>query len=292
MSDPSRALEYPLRFTSDAGPRQGLQIAAARQHPGKLHLGFLAYLATQEFAPGWTVLDPMAGAGSLTYLTYDPWRCHVLCNEIEPHWVAAARASWDRLQASLFRPPGTACFLEGDARSLPARLPAVRIDALLISPPYGDSLGRSRIGKGLQAHLAAEPPHWQRGNSLLRPEPAYGIAAQGATAPPAPRNPAQIGNLRGRRYTAAMGEVYRTCVPLVRPGGVVIVVLKNSVRRNQEVDLIGQATAQLGALGLSYERTHYRAVTPGAFHNIRRRHNPQALVLDREAALVLRVPGG
>jgi hypothetical protein len=89
-----------------------------------------------------------------------------------------------------------------------------------------------------------------------------------------------------------MAEVYAACVPLVKPGGLIILVIKNVVENNTEVDLIGQAAGQLAALGCTEVTTHWRAVTPGAFHNIRRRHNPNALLITQEAALVYRTPGG
>lgn len=370
-----------LRFPSDVELRRQIQPVAARRHPGKLHLHFLAHIANAERLHGLHLLDPMAGPGSLLYLTLAPWDCHILLNELERPWVQAARATWAHLQATRFDVRGTARIRWGDARTLPLRLgrrpPA--IDGLCCSPPYGRALSTPSVGPALRRARAEQRPHsnygllvqpsyeveglitsppyanalsWNRhsGGSQHREaqygspsgiasrmalrqgydtpvdglvtSPPYAMALshqrhgedygenkmakrgamttnlrRGYDAPPdgsAPpkgvRNPAQIGNLRGKRYTGAMAEVYAACVPLVRPGGPIIIVLKNVVEKNQEVDLVGQARQQLEALGCTYIRTHWRYVAPAAFHNVRKKARSGALVITQEAALVLRAP--
>lgn len=272
-----------LDFPPDAAMRRQLQPAVARQHPGKLHLEFAAWLATRYIRPGTTVLDPMAGSGSALFLTLPPWGCHVVCNELEGPWVAAMAATWQYLGAGWIRPTGTATLCRGDARALRgAFLPPM--DALFCSPPYGAALSHQR-------HGADYHPDRHAGGSATALRRGYDAPMDGSRPDRGQRNAAQIGNLRGARYAAAMGEVYAACVPLVTPGGPIILVIKNPVEHNAEVDLIGQARGQLEALGCTYQRTHWRRVPPAAWHNIRRAAHPDALIVQREAALVFTAPG-
>ncbi len=60
------------------------------------------------------------------------------------------------------------------------------------------------------------------------------------------------------------------------------------MRKNKEVDLVGDAITMCEGLGMTHEATHWRRCKIGPFHNIRRKANPDALIIDREAAIVLR----
>lgn len=354
-------LDDLLEFPPDTSWRRKLQPLGARRHPGKLHLGFLAYLLDRYVTPGMIVCDRMAGSGSILAATLPPWQARVIANELEPQWFMQMVETWHWMQAgllppadhgpahrqrALFAPSGSARLLCGDARDLNARL-AGGTDVELFSPPYADALGPGHVGAGLQAYLAEQRPCRQTGlipgtsyanggpNTLLR-DPTYdglqidvellsppyedalawqrhtgdsrereerfsksGVESRIAmrhgygTPTPGRRDPQQIGNLAGRRYQAAMTEVYAASVAALRPGGRQILILKNIVRKGREVDLVAQAIAQCEALGMRLETIHWRRITKtGPFHAIRRKKDPNALVIDREAAIVLRKPGG
>lgn len=152
-------------------------------------------------------------------------------------------------------------------------------DAIICSPPYLDALSHQR-------HTCDDEREF-RGDGQAAAESRIALRHGYGAPTPGRRDPAQIGNLAGARYWAAMQDVWAACVPLVRPGGVLVVVLKNIVRANQEVDLIGGTRSQLENLGCRYVTTHYRAVAPGPFHRIRQKARPDALVIDREGALVM-----
>jgi DNA modification methylase len=413
--------EELLDFGSDTAFRRQLQPAGARRHPGKLHLGFLAWLLDRYTRPGDTLLDPLAGSGSLLMATLPPWRCRVLLNELEIQWVLQICATWQHLCGGLVPPVGTAQVAWGDARTLAARLAAAAgvdllftsppyadaltpqprdyhperqgithpattaqvarmaqgYDAILTSPPYADALN-GPASAGLQAYYRAQRPqgftsllaggsydavltsppyadaltrqphqqdyskepataHWHStqsaqnlrgGYDTILTSPPYadalnhqrhgedyhperqsghprgrngdaalqairrGYDAPADGQPPASgvRNPAQIGNLGGARYQAAMAEVYAQCAQVVRPGGLIIVILKNIVRDHQVVDLVGLAAGQLSTLGCIPVATHWRKVRLGPFHAIRRKAHPATPIIDREAALVFRRP--
>lgn len=303
-----------LTFPSDVPFRRRLQPPGARRHPGKLHLGFLAWLATRCTQPGDKILDPFGGSGGALLLTLPPWGCDVTLNELEPQWVAACHAAWAYMLASPAAPRGTATILQGDARDLAAGgfdglvtsppwthvvggqgLEAIArgshlvnwrggFDGVVTSPPYGDALSHQRHGEDYHPERMDGSDRGGRDTSASMHAQRRGYAEAPA------RNPAQIGNLAGARYWAAMQEVWAACVPLVRPGGRLVVVLKNIVRQNQEVDLIGGTRSQLENLGCRYVTTYYRAVAPGPFHRIRQKSRPDALIIDREGALVLEAP--
>ncbi|MGH9091553.1 MAG: hypothetical protein ACRDZR_09295, partial [Acidimicrobiales bacterium] len=65
-------------------------------------------------------------------------------------------------------------------------------------------------------------------------------------------NRANLGRARGRRYAARMVEVYAACAQVLRPGGLLVTVTKNSHRRHQAVDLAGATVALAARAGFGY----------------------------------------
>ncbi len=76
---------------------------------------------------------------------------------------------------------------------------------------------------------------------VLHLERALGpLVPAGRVAPSGSLNyspdPANLGHARGERYAGAMGAVYAGCFELLRPGGLLVVVTKNT-RRGGRLDL-------------------------------------------------------
>jgi modification methylase len=203
--------------------RQGRYLqSAVHGHPGKM-LPALArrLVATYSRAGDW-LLDPMSGIGTTGVEAVQQGR-HYVGLELEPRFVA-----WQRQNLKLARTqgaPGRFAVFQGDARRLDDTFPGggtrrvlvpqsgapPPIDTVLFSPPYGHRLNLAhgeRPSPFVQARLA-ERPRW----SGFVP-PAYGRGAD------------NVGNLTDEPYWTAMRAIYRGCYQVLRPGGLLVLVLQ------------------------------------------------------------------
>lgn len=63
---------------------------------------------------------------------------------------------------------------------------------------------------------------------------------------------ANLGHARGDAYEEAMAEVYAGCFALLRPGGILVTVTKNTRRGGRTLDLAGLTSALARRAGFSY----------------------------------------
>jgi len=122
-------------FKSDTKDRKGLFKAASFAHPAKMHLSLQIYLIEHYTKPGDTILDPMAGSG--TILMACALGRNVVCVELEDKFVEMQKANWQKIQAlgpMMFCEMGEAVILQGDARNLDGLL----ADNILFSPPFSE----------------------------------------------------------------------------------------------------------------------------------------------------------
>ena len=63
---------------------------------------------------------------------------------------------------------------------------------------------------------------------------------------------ANLGHARGAAYESAMAEVYAACRTVLRPGGRLVVVTKNTRRQGRTFDLAGLTVALATGAGFSY----------------------------------------
>ena len=119
----------------------------------------------------------------------------------------------------------------GDARELDKILPGLigRADLVVTSPPYG-----CEVGNPVKAN-------WGRGGDLC-PSKARNYSG----------DKANLGHARGKRYATAMAEVYRGCRELLRPGGRLAVVTKNTRRKQGALDLASLTVSLAQQAGFSY----------------------------------------
>ena len=66
------------------------------------------------------------------------------------------------------------------------------------------------------------------------------------------RDKANLGHARGLAYEQAMADVYAACHGVLRPGGHLVVVTKNTRRKGRTLDLAGLTVALATAAGFSY----------------------------------------
>jgi len=109
------------------------------EHPGKMLPAIARYLIATYTQIGEYVCDPMAGIATTVVEAMHLGR-HGIGVEYEPRW---ARLAADNIQlANAQGASGSGEIVQGDARQLPALIPAQlhgRIALVIASPPYGPS---------------------------------------------------------------------------------------------------------------------------------------------------------
>jgi DNA modification methylase len=205
--------------------RRGRYTAASvRGHAGKMLPELARRLVETYTRSGDWVLDPMSGIGTLGVEAVTLGRHYV---GIE---LVRRFAAWQQENLRRARERGAGgryAVFQSDARRLHSRFPPggkgrdradpclgwEPVDAIITSPPYGDRLAfrpRDRHSPFVAARLRDG-----------RCRPGFVPGAYG----PEREN---IGNLHGAAYRAATEHVYAGCFEVLRPGGLMILVLRST----------------------------------------------------------------
>jgi hypothetical protein len=271
-----------LELGSDRALRRRLFDPASIAHPAKLHLGLAQWLIDRYTAPGDIIADGMGGIGSALIAALQ--QRHVILREIEPCWLSLAQKNADRIsqQGGMFA--GQIAVSAGDARE-----PwGVTCDHILMSPPYGCDMPYH--GGDIQAYIAQrtarlkDAPHGKRWAQLLAAA-AQQRGAVGFELFDYGKQPGQIGRFTGARYYAAMAAIYRQAHQALRPGGLLILVLKDHIRDGQRVPTADQTAALCATLGFTLVQRHQRHIAQPSLWQ-RRRKEQGLPIVEEEDVLV------
>ena len=251
-----------LKLKNDRGLRNRLMVPESMAHPAKGHLGLWEAIIEKYTQPGDVILDPMAGVGS-TLIGALMGR-DVVCVELEQHFIVPMLASWRKMQVvspMLGHQMGRVVILRGDARCLPLG----SADSIVTSPPYEGSVPaedtfNERAAAAVKggSYKGQRPDVWvSKGNiasqgfgkgytrpSAIVTSPPYGHDSEHdqhltsqmreppGTSKTLPYSPdaTNIGNLRSQAYWDAMRQVYAECHRVLRPQGIMVLVLKGFTR--------------------------------------------------------------
>lgn len=128
-----------IKFNSDTKYRKQWFAGIHFSHPAKMHLSLQMWLIDNFTKEGETVLEPMAGCG--TILVGCSMGRNVICLELEDKFVQMQKGNWEKIRqrgCQLGYQMGKATILQGDARALSGLL----VDKCIFSPPFSDSLTR------------------------------------------------------------------------------------------------------------------------------------------------------
>jgi modification methylase len=211
---------WPCAQTSAQYQRAGRYLSTSSRHPGKMLPELARRLVADYCPPSGLVVDPMCGIGT-TLVEAAALGRRAVGVELEPRWAELARAN---LAHAL--PANQVALAEvrvGDARRLPELLGdlAGRVDLVVTSPPYACDAG------------VIDKPAWRAGQPLC-PKDTLNYS----------RDPANLGRSRGQSWRIGIAEVLAGCAQLLRPGGLLVTVTKNTRRAGRLNDL-ATATVQL-----------------------------------------------
>lgn len=214
-------------------------------HPAKLHLSLLQRLIDLYTCPGDTLLDPMAGTGSLMLAAAQ--QRNVIVRDLEPEYVELMRMSAPIVHRRGGLLSGLIDIDQADARTIECP----PFNHIITSPPYGFETGKG-ITKERQGRII--------GKGWLN-------KCQGLTAPtwmggfryPGGQNNA--GNKSGRNYWRDMRQAYARWVEILPLGGYMILVLKNHYRRGKLIDVTGKTIEVVSELNMHLVSRHERLIT-------------------------------
>lgn len=219
---------WPVAQTTAQCQRAGRYLPACAQHPGKMLPELARRIITEYSAPGQLVVDPLAGTGTSVVEAALLGR-RAIGVELERRWATLADANLDHILEPSQR--HLAEVRHGDARCLPELLGerAGQVDLAVTSPPYGCDVGN------------LDRAAWGAGGGLC-PTRARNYSPERAN----------LGHARGAAYESAIAEVYAACRTVLRPGGRLVVVTKNTRRQGRTFDLAGLTVALATGAGFSY----------------------------------------
>ena len=218
---------WPVAQTSAQDQRAGRYVPAGAQHPAPMLPELARRIVTEYSAPGQHVVDVMAGTGT-TVVEAALLDRRAVGVEVDPRWAEIARTNLDHALNAKQR--ARAEIRVGDARAPGGVLGDLSglVDLICLSPHY--------VCDGGVINKTA-PDSRRRGP---------------AASPGCSRNRARPGHTCGRAYEAAMAEICAGCFDVLRPGGTLVTVTRNSRRAGRTRDLAGRTVALCRAAGFGY----------------------------------------
>jgi DNA methylase len=161
----------------------------------------------------------------------------------------------DKPGGHLWTSPGASAVVHTlDAAQLTPSHVSGPIDLLLTSPPYLDTFGHPN----------------SKGRAYTRDHARYNLARE--------RSP--------HYFMHGLGGVFRAAVPLVRPGGVVVLVTKDPIREGERYPFALRCILLMQALGCELRDWWRRDCVPSHFQHLQRRASPDAPRVNVEDVLV------
>jgi len=207
----------------------------------------LAQRAIESYSePDDLVVDPMCGIGTTLVEASDLGR-RAVGVELEARWARLARANLDHVHAGR-RTRSLALVAQGDARELP-RVLTVQARRLLEAERSDTA---RPIASGSVDLILTSPPYACEVadvNEIGGPEPLRRADTTNYS-----RDRSNLGYARGDGYLAAMGDVYRACAAVLKPGGFMVAVTKDMRSAGGDAlrNLSGETIALCQDAGLLY----------------------------------------
>jgi modification methylase len=218
---------WPVAQVSAQNQCAGRYVPAGEQHLRQMLPELARRIITEYSAPGQRVVDLMAGIGTTVVEAALLDRVAVGL-EVDPRWAEIARTNLDHsLSAKQL------------ARS------EIRV---------GDARGSAEVLGDLAGlvDLICVSPHYACDGGVINKTAPDSRRRSPTASPGCSRNRARPGPTRGRGYGVAMAEIYRACFDMLRPGGTLVTVSRNSRRAGRTHDQAGQTVALCQAAGLGY----------------------------------------
>lgn len=206
--DYPRTPEGWIQFPSERGIglRQDIFPPAVSEHPAKFNIYMLKSIIESFTEPGDTVMDIMAGTGTIMIGALSGR--NIICIELEEWYQEIIQMGKENIELTA---TGWITLLKGDCRDF---LP-IPVNHIIFSPPYAQILK----GKGM------DDDKWKTMSYSHKHQDDYSA------------NPRNVGNLNRFIYNQVMGKIYGLCYDSIIPGGTMTVVLKDYMKQGKRVYL-------------------------------------------------------
>lgn len=269
--------DKPWVLPVDRHIRRRLFAPEVFSHPAKLHLGLLQKIITLYTREGETLLDPMAGTGSLMLAAIQ--RRNVILRDLQPEYVALMQASVPYIhRASGLFNGGLIDIDHADAKTLECP----PFNHVIFSPPYGFETGNG-ISNERRMRALNDKSYDKRWERYFN-QPCHASFAGGFRYAGGNKN---TGNKSGRNYWGDMRLIYGHIADLMPSGGLMILILKNHFRRGKLRDVVSQTVVEVEQLGLCLLARHGRLIDNPSLWQRRRKEQGQPIV-EIEDVLVFR----
>jgi len=148
-----------LILKSDTKQRKQWFTDESFSHPAKMSLPLQQWIIENYTKPGETILDPMAGSG--TILVACSAGRNVIAVELEQKFVDMMKGNWEKVRqrgVQLGSEMGECQIIQGDARQLEGLL----VDKIVTSPPYTNRMDGGMRGSqaGMVPYTDETPDSW------------------------------------------------------------------------------------------------------------------------------------
>lgn len=165
-----------------------------------------------------------------------------------------------------------------------------KVDTIITSPPYEGSI--TNKGDNFAFYGQADSGYYEQNHHRIKVDVVRrGIAKlrQGGVSTGYSEGTDNIGNLKGQTYLNQIFLVYQQCYKILKPNGLMILVVKNFIRNKQEIPLDAHTISLCEQCGFKLIERHYRKLLSQSFwRTIYQQKYPNAPVIDREDILVFR----
>ena len=261
--DKTFAAEYPInedglfRFPNDVNYRQSLfPSLVLSDHPAKANVFLVQAIVEFVSEPGETIMDIMAGTG--TIMTAALIGRRVVCLDIEEEYIEILEQGAESLEAIALGIKDMITIVQGDCAKL---LPLPIADHIIFSPPYAqimkskgkDKLTVEKLGEGVAKYS---------------------------------KHPDNISNLNEFLYHQKMELIYKKAFESLPPGGTLTIIIKDHVKNGKRV-FLGER-AERDCVRMGFESVgHYKHEALGtAYTKIYRARGD--LTVEDEDIIILR----
>ena len=235
--------------------RLGMKLS---EHPAKANIYMVQAIVEYVSEPEQTVMDIMAGTGSIMVATLIGRR--VVCIELESEYVKILELGARDLEEIAPGATEMVTIIEGDCLKL---LPLSITDHIIFSPPYSNILKKKQLDK-----LTLE----EIGSGILN----YS------------KHPDNIGNLNEFLYHQNMERIYKKTLESLPAGGTITIIIKDHMEKGERM-MLGER-AKRDCIRAGYELVgHYKRFATGTFYTKFMRLRGDTVV-DDEDIIILRRP--
>lgn len=198
-------------------------------HPATFPLSLSRRIIELFTHEGELTLDPFVGSGTTLLAAQDTNR-NALGFDLSEEYIALCD---ERLrQKGLFRNVNQVA-VQDDARNIHRYLPEESVSLIWTSPPYANLLNRKRKNKSRR----------DRKNSQLDKVEQYS------------QDPRDLGTMELERYTAAMGDIFETLLPLLKHKGHCVINVPDMWWENQRITIHVSLIQELRSRGYELRNT-------------------------------------